>query len=1009
MRFIITIIAALCHITMLTAQTFSISGVVVDADGGKPVEFATLLVKDGGQWAVSDDKGTFVIKGLREGNTTITVQCLGYQKKQHTYKITGDMRNVRIALQEDNLKLQEVEVVATRKRDEATTSYVIDRLALENQQIVNLGDITTLLPGGKTVNGTLMSDSRLALRSDENEKGNASFGTAVEIDGIRLDNNAATLETAGSSLRNIATSNVESVEIITGIPSVEYGDLSNGIVKVNTKKGNSPFIVEGRINQHTRQIGVSKGFNIGKRAGIVNAAFEHARSFSDPASPHTAYQRNVLTLNYSNTFMRNTTPLSLNIGLYGNVGGYNSKSDPDEELDDYSKARDNSLRLSFDTKWLLNAKWLTNISLTGSLSMADKKTERYNHTSSPSTQPYIHTTNLGYEIAQNYGIDPATVSSDYDIPAETPIVLGPTGYWYVKSFNSSKPLSWQLKLKAEKTARLFTKAGTRQGIISNLIAGIQWSGSKNNGRGTYYDRYWYAPTWREYRYDQQPAMHNLALYAEEKISIPMKIKGMPGATAEITAGLRDDITMIKGSDYGTAQALSPRINTRLILWKGKKAWVGKLAIHAGWGKSVKLPSYQVLFPTPSYSDHLAFAATSTADNTSYYAYHTYPTTAVYNKDLKWQYTNQTDIGVEMTFLGTKINISAFWQRTHNPYMATMVYTPFTFHYTTQAALQATGIAAENRAYSIDKQTGAVTVSDNSGATSPITLAYENRNTYTGNTKYVNASPIDRYGLEWIVDFPQIKPIRTQIRLDGNYYRYKGTDETLFADVPLGISSTQSDGQPYSYIGYYKGANATSAGYYATASVSNGSLSKRANLNATITTHIPKIRLIVALRIETSLYRYNRPLCEAESGTRGYALQDKGDYFGTPYNGETDKYVAVYPEYYSTWSDPDTRIPFYEKYLWAKDNDQQLYNDLSKLVVRTNYPYTLNPNKVSAYYSANLSITKEIGNHVSISFYANNFFNNTKSVTSSQTNLETSLFGSGYIPGFYYGLSLKLKI
>ena len=70
---------------------------------------------------------------------------------------------------------------------------------------------------------------------------------------------------------------------------------------------------------------------------------------------------------------------------------------------------------------------------------------------------------------------------------------------------------------------------------------------------------------------------------------------------------------------------------------------------------------------------------------------------------------------------------------------------------------------------------------------------------------------------------------------------------------------------------------------------------------------------------------------------------------------------------------------------------------------------LNPDKVSAYWSTNISVTKEIGDHVSLSFYANNFFNTLRRVHSSQTGLETSLFGSGYVPNFYYGLSLRLKL
>ena len=120
-------------------------------------------------------------------------------------------------------------------------------------------------------------------------------------------------------------------------------------------------------------------------------------------------------------------------------------------------------------------------------------------------------------------------------------------------------------------------------------------------------------------------------------------------------------------------------------------------------------------------------------------------------------------------------------------------------------------------------------------------------------------------------------------------------------------------------------------------------------------------------------------------------------------------MALYPEYYSTWDNPGEKIPFAEKFLWAKDNDPTLYSDLSQLVVKTNYAYTLNPDRISAYYSANLSVTKEIGDHVSVSFYANNFFNTMRKVHSSQNDLETSLFSSAYVPSYYYGLSMKLKL
>ena len=945
------------QMAMLHAQQITIAGRVTDEETQKPIEFASILMKENGLWAITGADGSFHIKNIPAGKVVLTIQCLGYATRQIALDINKDIPRLRINLKQENLKLDEVTVTAKRKDNESTTSYTIDRAALDQQQLLNVSDIATLLPGGKTVNATLMSDNRMALRSGSQEKGSPSFGTAIEVDGMRLDNNATAGETAGASTRTISSSNIESIEIVTGIPSVEYGDLSNGVVKVNTRKGKSPFIVEGKLNQHTQQIALNKGFDLGSRSGVLNASFEHARSFSNAASPHTAYQRNILSLNYMNIFMRETTPLTLNIGLTGNIGGYNAEADPDNELDDYSKSRDNNLRAHFELNWLLNKKWITNLSLRGSLSTVDRKSEDYTHTNSATTLANLHAMEEGYFIATNYDSNP-----------NAPIILGPTGYWHVKQFNDSKPINGSLRLKADWTRR-FDK------VMSRLMLGAEYTGSRNNGQGSYYDDLRYAPTWREYRYDDLPALNNIALYAEEKVSIPTSKL----STLEITAGLRDDITIINGSEYGTVSSLSPRFNGRYTFWKNRrKRVVSELVLHAGWGKSVKLPSFQVLYPSPSYYDIEVFRSPSTANNTTVSAWYTRPSKALYNPDLKWQYTNQTDIGIEMNIKGTRVSLSAFHHRTYNPYMATTEYTPFSYYYTPVSALEGLTIPTDGRTYTIDPTTGTVTVSSADGSSAVV--PNNERRFYLNNTRYINASPLDRYGLEWIIDFKQFKALNTSLRFDGNYYYYKSEDETLFASMHNSNTKMTGTGEPYQYIGWYRGTNGTST---AQTSIANGAISKTLNLNTTITTHIPKIRLIMALRIESTLYSYRKNLSNFE-----------GD---------------VYPEYYTTWDAPDTMIPFAEKFQWAKDNDATLYNDLQNLVVHPNTAYVMNANRISAYYSANLSVTKEIGDHVSISFYANNFFNNMKTVHSSQTDLDASLFSSSYIPSYYYGLSLRLKL
>ena len=269
-RLIHTLLTLFCLTLGIHAQHYQLAGTVVDAESGQAVEYASVLLAESGLWAVTNERGGYQMKNVPAGRTTITVQCLGYEKRTMTITINRDVADLRLKLKQQNLKLSEVTVVARRKQDEATTSYTINRQALDQQQLLNLSDVGVLLPGGKTVNPTLMDDNRMALRSSSQEKGNASFGTAIEIDGMRLDNNAMSGETLGSSTRTVSTSDVESVEIVTGIPSVEYGDLSNGVVKVQTRRGKSPFIVEGKLNQHTRQIAVNKGFEcLGRACPLV--------------------------------------------------------------------------------------------------------------------------------------------------------------------------------------------------------------------------------------------------------------------------------------------------------------------------------------------------------------------------------------------------------------------------------------------------------------------------------------------------------------------------------------------------------------------------------------------------------------------------------------------------------------------------------------------------------------------------------------------------------------------
>ena len=995
----LAIILALALVSLQgLAQSYTVSGTILDKKGN-PIDYATVLLSRSEQWAIVDAKGCFTIKNVPAGKNIISVSCLGYVTDEKEITVSKDIENYCVRLAEDNLTLDGVVITAQENTSSATTSRTMDRTALDHMQMTNLSEASSLLPGGVTENSNLTSSKVLSIRSDSKGEGAlASFGTAVEVDGVRLSSNAmlgldpTSGEVKGTSVNNIATSNVESVEVITGVPSVEYGDMTSGVVKVNTRKGKTPYMITLSTNPRTKQASFTKGFSLGETSrgrsrGVINTDLEYTRAISELMSPYTAYTRRQLSLGYSNTFsdgLLSDMPLRFSIGATGNWGGYNSEADPDSYGVDWEMTNDNAVRANFSLNWLLSKAWITNIELNGSVSYNNKLYKYKSSDSSAASKAVFHGTEEGYFIGQTYEENP-----------DAAVKLIPAGQWTYVMAEDNQPLSWKLGLKANWAKRFGT-------VNSKLKVGADWTGDGNLGKGWYTEDKAYAPTFREWDYSAVPFMHNIAVYAEETLHIPIAKTKL-----DLVAGIRNENTLIKGSAYGNKSTWSPRFNAKYTVFNSKdhrNNVVSELSFRASWGVAMKLPSFSILYPTPTYKDINTFSAHTTSSGQSVSAYYILPRTIEYNPDLKFQKSHQSEVGMDINIGGNKISLVGFYSRTFNGYRIDSGYEDFLYYYTPITAInEAMGgdnaIAEENRVYTVDRHSGTVTVSDRSGAKSPVKLSSKAKKSVNATKIPGNdTNPDSRYGIEWVVDFKRIKPINTTIRLDGTYYRYKSVDANMVADCPTNTNG--SDGEPYTYIGYYYGGS----------SLSNGRENRALRTNVTVTTHIPKVRLIVSLKVEASLYRYSHYLSERSDGSaRSYLLDKDGDYFtdNTASVYSAKQYSILYPDYYSVYGSSE-KIPFLEKFRWAKENDTALFNDLAKLVQRSAYTYYFLDDVISPYFSANISVTKEIGDIASVSFYANNFLNNHASVKSSKTGKYTSLVSSGYIPDFFYGVSVRLK-
>ncbi len=916
-------------------SAIAISGIVKEAKTGDPIIGAIIKLGEDYLWAITDENGEFLLENVQKGDYVLEASCLGYVSV--SIPVKSGTENLTITLQPNSLALDEVVVTAQKAKDGLNSSHNLGRDALNHLQLSNMTDIAALLPGGKTSNPDLTTSNTFSLREGGSTTGNAAFGTAVEVDGVRIGNNASFGEMGGVDTRSVAVENIESIEVITGVPSAEYGDLNSGMVKINTRKGRTPTNITFAVNPRTYQASVSKGIDLQKDNGVLNVSAEWARAIKKLISPYESYTRTGITLGYSNNIARG---LRLETGFTGNIGGMNSKDDPDAFSGQYTKERDNVLRGNISLSWQLNKSWITSLKFDASANFNDNLYHFHKYESYASNQPAVHAETPGYFLADRL---PLTYFSDQIIDSKELDIAASLKY------------SWHKRW---------------EDIKSNLKAGVQWKANGNIGEGEYYkDPSLAANGYRPRPYSQYPFMHNISAYAEEHLTFPVSQTKL-----EITAGLRLENVTIKNSLYKNKTTLSPRFNAR---WEFNES----IAIRGGWGITEKLPSYFILYPKQEYRDIQTFGF-SHGDKTSY-VYYTQPYTVTYNPDLKWQRNSNSEIGLDAEFAGLKMNLTGFYNVTKGPYNFMDVYDPYSYHILQKPS---DFVMPSSPNIKVDEQTGIVYLRGNEDEYwTPMDVKVTDR-TFAKSNKQNNSADVKRAGAEIILEFPEIQAIKTKLRLDASYTYTKYLNEQMSAYYQNGWSHTSLPDRSYQYVGIYANGGNGNA-------VANGRITNNIDANITAITHIPQARIIITCRLEMSLLRRSRNLSEFDGKPYAFTVSETSN---TPTGSDIyagNSYTAVRPVSYM---DLDGNIhPFTD----AEAADP----DFANLILKSANAYTFALDGYGPYMSANLSITKEIGDHVSLSFFANNFTNSRPYVKSLATGV-----GAIFTPAFYYGLTCRLK-
>ena len=732
----------------------SISGKIHELDEKEkciPLGYATLYFPDYGIGTTSDENGRFSMPNVPMGKARVQVMYVGKVTIDTLVNINRDL-TLDFTLQSENFNLKEVTVTATQNRAGRSTASNISRQAMDHLQATSLNDLLSLMPGGISQNSALNNSQQINIRqiasNSSHEEALNALGTAIIRDGAPISNNSnlsamnptvsggASAMSGGASpsggvdVRSISTENIESVEIIRGIPSVEYGDLTSGAVIVHTKAGREPLRVKAKANPNVYQISMGTGYELGKDKGALNVSADYAYNTNDPKATYQHYQRATGKVMYSNSFFHNQ--LRSNTSLDFMYGKDTRDRNPDDEsTQTTSEGRDVGFNLNTNGTWNINKGWLQNMRYVLSGNYTDKQSF-FETAYGSASAPYSMTTTDGAILSNFKGqhifdAEGNRITNFGSEDANHYAVFLPSSYIGHYEIDSR-----EMNAFAKLTATLFKQSGH---VNNRILLGFDFKTDGNVGKGKTFD-----PTspplrnqtsknssYRPRPYKDIPFIHQFGAFVEENFAWNIGEREW-----KMQAGVRYDHASVVGS------VLSPRFNASFDLIPHT------LTLSGGYGITSKMPTLLYLYPEKAYFEYVninELANESIPENERLFM----TTTKVYdttNENLKVAKNHKAEIGLRLNIGKVSASVTAFQERLKNGYSLDNTFSSFhTFMY---------------KEYTRNENGDLVLASN-----LPVLNSY-----YTPT----NNMNVKTQGIEFDVNVGRIDAIRTSFQLNGAWMR-----------------------------------------------------------------------------------------------------------------------------------------------------------------------------------------------------------------------------------------------
>ncbi|MDE6078663.1 MAG: TonB-dependent receptor [Duncaniella sp.] len=759
-------------IASATCAHAAVDFTVRDAETGTPLEFAAVALTPLGEGKFAggntDLNGRFTTAS-KQGEWRVDVTMVGYKPVRQTLRLI-DGKTYVISLEPQNA-LDEV-VVTARESRSASSASVIDTMAMQHLQPSSFTDLLELLPGGVSKDPSMGAPNVINLRTSLNvtptdDYMTSAIGTSFIIDGVPVNNNSGMQTTPDSNhseretvgkgvdMRGIATDDIEKVEIVRGIASVEYGELTSGLVNIKRKSGVSRLEARFKADTKSQLFYVGKGFQMPGTDWIVNTGVGYLDAKIDPRNSRENYKRVNASIRSDKRWNSTVANVTWNSSVNYSASFERDNNDPDltvnNTIDRFSTTNHTFSWNNTATVRPVEAGFLQEATLVTGVSYSNERLHQERHVAQSRVMPMP----VSMVAGSNYvGYLPMLYLAELDVEGD-PFTA------YVKGATSMK---W-----------------TADRLTSFLKAGVEWNMSKNYGRGNVYDieRPITASTSSRPRpFNDIPAMHQLSAYIESR-----NLMNLGRHTLEATLGLRETQLLHLDSRYALSGKpyFDPRAN---LLWTLPAIYIGGYALtpelNGGIGLQTKMPVAAFLYPNPVYTDF---------EQLNYY--HNVPEYRVMNvmtyvedftnynlkaaRNLKWE------VRGDLSFRDNRLSVTYFRETMNDGFRHAGTVKHYTYRRYDASGFDA---EAENRSPRLED------------------LPSTEMRYMAVRSTVTNGSSTRKEGVEYTFQTRRFKAIKTRVTVSGAYLKTINTNSDPLWYKP----GVVMNGQELPYIGLYDDAD-----------------------------------------------------------------------------------------------------------------------------------------------------------------------------------------------------------